>query len=548
MFWNLASNKKEWVEEQLDGMTLDEKIGQLVSERAASIMKSNEPCRWIEKYPVGSVFVGSEIIDVEAEGGEKTKDNVSSLKKASRVPVLFCGDFEHGVGAQISGYTRLPDLMALGAAGDKELAYQYGRVIAEEGRSLGLHWAFGPVADLNTNHMNPVTNTRALTDNPDHCVKILSELVRGMQENGLAACPKHFPGDGTDTRNQHNVTSLNLLEKSEWDKFHGKVFKGLIDAGAASIMVGHLGFPAVEDFDGTVQKFRPATASRKIMTGLLREELGFKGIILTDALTMRGFTGWADYDRRILDSLEGGTDIFLWPDTERFFKLIKTCIEEGRVSPGRIDESVRRIMSFKAWLGLNDPNHEKPALMHKDKEVNLGISRKTAEGSITLLKNRLNVIPLRIPANSKLLVVYTPESKTASGPLECFKRELESRSYQVTMLPLSKFSEKEGIGGFECVFLLCNCKPKYVEYSIYNNYGLWYFFDHEDIKKLILISFGTPYFLHEAAGSETYINAYSDCEESQKAAVGALFGELPFRGKSPVVIGPYVGFGGGLRA
>lgn len=546
MFWNMTPDRIGWVEQQLEGMTLDEKIGQMVSERATKIMRSGDPGRFLREYPVGSIFAGSEIIDADEEGGAAAKDRISYLSKLTRIPVLFCGDFEHGVGAQISGYTRLPDLMALGAAGDEELAYQYGRVIAGESLSLGARWAFGPVADLNTNHMNPVTNTRALTDNPEHAVKILSSLIRGMQENGLAACPKHFPGDGTDTRNQHIVTSLNLLQKSEWDSLHGKVFKGLIEAGAASVMVGHMGFPAVEAFDEKARKFRPATASRTIMTELLRGELGFRGIILTDALTMNGFTSWAGYDDRILDSLEGGADIFLWPDTERFFKLIKASIEEGRIPAGRLEASVRRIMSFKAWLGLDAPSAGTD-LPRWQKEANLGTSRAAAAGSITLLENRLNTIPLKIPENSRLLVIYTPESEKAAAPLECFKRELESRSHGVAMIPLSKYHELEGMGGFECVFLLCNCKPLYVDYSIYNNYRLWHLFNDADIKKLVLVSFGTPYFLYEAAAAGTYINAYSDCEESQKAAAGAIFGEQPFKGASPVEIGPYAKFGAGLK-
>jgi len=312
------------------------------------------------------------------------------------------------------------------------------------------------------------------------------------------------------------------------------------------VMVGHIGFPAVESVDSKVRKFRPATASKKIMTELLRGELGFQGIVLTDALTMNGFTSWADYDERIIDSFDGGTDIFLWPDTPRFFKLMKSCVEKGRVSVERIEESVRRIMSFKAWLGLNDPNAERPVLTHKMKEANEDIARETAYGSITLLENRLKTVPLKLVENSKILVFYTPESPKAREPLDFFKQELESRSYEVTMLPFSKYHETECFDYFECVFFLCNCKPLYVEYSIYNNYGLWSFLNNKDIKKLIFISFGTPYLLYEAAAVNTYINAYSDCKKTQEAVVKSIFGELCFKGKSPVSIAPYASFGAGM--
>ena len=546
MFWNISADKKDWVNKQISGMTLDEKIGQIVSERNSDFMQVSDRREWLRKYPVGSMFVGTEIINADEESQDSVKDCIAALRNTCRIPVLLCGDFEHGIGCQVSGFTRLPDLMALGATQNHDLAYEYGRVIAEEARSLGIRWGLGPVADLNTNHMNPVTNTRSLTDNPDYCIKMLSALIRGMQENGMAACTKHFPGDGTDTRNQHVVTSLNMLSKTDWDKLHGKVFKGLIDAGTASIMIGHMGFPDFEAIDASKQKFRPATASKKIMTDLLRNELGFKGIILTDALCMNGFVSWGDYEDRMLASFNGGTDIFLWPETPRFFELMKAALKDGRASMERLEESVYRVMSFKAWLGLDKPETGRYELTFADSAKNESISRQVAEQSLTLLRNQKGSIPLQLSANAELLMLAIPGTEIAMKPIEYFKRDFEERCFKVTLLPFSEYDQVMDIEKFACVFLICNSRPLYVEYQTYNNYGFWGFMQDKKIKKRIVISFGTPYFLYEVVETETYFNVYSDCEESWNAAVKALFGEIPFAGHSPVSLKHCICFGEGL--
>jgi beta-N-acetylhexosaminidase len=543
MFWNIAENKKTWVNGQISAMTFDEKIGQLVCEPSYAYNKVQNQREWLRKYPVGSVFVGSEVIDDQAEKDAVVRKCINSVQSMSRIPTLFCGDFEHGIGSSITGFTRLPDVMALGATHDADLAYEYGRIIAEEAKMFDVRWAFGPVSDLNVNHLNPVTNVRAIGDHPDHAVKMLGAIVRGMQEHAVAACPKHFPGDGTDGRNQHIVTSLNLLEKSDWDRKHGKVFKALIDVGAASIMIGHIGFPAYETMDPAKQLFRPATASGRIMTALLRKELGFKGIILTDALGMCGYVSWAGYEERILDSFNGGADVFLWPEPEKFFPLMKSALQDGRASMDRLEESVRRITAFKAWLGL-DEKRSVPELSETAGK-NRQISQTIAEKSLTVLRNHAGNVPLRLKAGAELLILVTPAEDKAIKPLHVFKKEFEDRSFRPTMMPLPEVSDITDIGRFECVFLVCNARPQYVVYP-YNDYKIWGFMCCEKIRKRIILSFGTPYYLYETASADTYLNFYSDCKVSQRAAVKALFGEIPFTGRSPVGLKHCFDFGCGL--
>jgi beta-N-acetylhexosaminidase len=545
MFWNISKEKCNWVEEIFSQMGIDEKIGQLICERDSDLMQQPDPYEWMCKNPVGSLFVGSEIIQEGAEGSELVQKCLKKINSSGNrhIPMLVCGDFEHGIGRSIEGYTRLPDFMALSAAHDPALAYEYGRIIAQEGSSLGLHWGFGPVSDLNTNHCCFVANTRTAGDNPQHAISMLKEVVRGMQENGMAACPKHFPGDGTDARNQHIVTSLNLLSRQKWKRMHGKVFQTLIDNGAASIMIGHMGFPAYEKIDSRKGIFRPATASKKIMTDLLRGEMGFKGIILTDALCMNGFICWGSYEERMIDSFNGGTDVFLWPGTEKFTTLMKNALDDGRTSIERLDESVRRILMFKAWLGLDHPQVNRK-LTEPEKASNRKTARYIAEKSITLLRNRAKTLPLDLSEGAELLLAILPETDQAAKPLDYFAEHLIARGYKVTMIKLTKLHTLD-TSKFEAAFLLCNSKPLYIKYPI-NDYSIWGFMSDEKIRKRIFISFGTPYFLYEISQADNYMNVYSDSRESIDAAVKVLFGELPSAGLSPVAMPYCFKFGDGV--
>lgn len=548
MFNQLTEKQKQWVLRVFESLTEDEKIGQMDNELGSSIMNSGmAPSEWLKKYPLGSIFTGSEIIHEYSAGFGATTNIQAVVKKAGlTVPMLFSGDFESGIGGQIKKFTAMPRTMGLAASTSEQDYYDYGKVIGTEGRALNLRWGFGPVSDLNLNRENPVINIRSASDNVDHAIKVLTNIMKGMQDHGIAACPKHFPGDGTDTRNQHYVTSLNLLSKEEWDQQHGRVFKALIDAGAMSIMIGHLGFPAYEEADER-QLFCPASCSKKIMTDLLRCELGFKGIIITDALSMNGYLSWGDYEKRIIDSFNGGADVFLWPGAEKFFPLVKAALADGRISRERLDESVIRILSFKALLGLI-PEDDIPLNVDLQKLVdeNKKIAERIGENTITLLRNRDHVLPLQLEQGARILLFISPDENVQKTKLDLFAQELTKRGYRVTVAGTKDFSTfKPCIDAFDCVMFLSDANPQYSVYRGFD-YCLWNFMATEK-KKPIFISFGTPYFLYDVAGVSTYINAYHDCPASIKATVKAMFGEIPFKGRSPVSVPHCFQFGDGLE-
>ncbi len=550
MFNQLNEKQKQWVMSVFNSLSEDEKIGQLDNDLASYIMeRSDKPSEWLKKYPVGSIFTGSEIIHEYAAGLGETTTIQEVVKNANlTVPMLFSGDFENGIGGQIGKFTAMPRTMGLAASSSEQDYYDFGKVIGTEGRALDIRWGFGPVSDLNLNRENPVINIRSASDNVDHAVKVLKNIMKGMQDHGLASCPKHFPGDGTDTRNQHFVTSFNVLSKDEWDKQHGRVFKELIDAGAMSIMVGHLAFPAYEGPDER-QLYRPATCSYKIMTELLRGELGFKGIIITDALCMNGYLSWGNYEKRIIDTFNGGADVFLWPEAERFFPVMKAALADGRISRERLDDSVIRILSFKALLGLMPEENVAPAVNLPELVAeNQKIAQRIAENTITLLRNRDQVLPLKLEKGARILLFIGPDKQAPKSKLSLFAQELTNRGYRVTIASKTlDFSFMQTcVDAFDCVMFLSNANPQYSEYRGFDPI-IWEYMACENKKKPIYISFGTPYFLYDVAQVATYINAYHDCPASIRATVKAMFGEIPFKGKSPVTVPWCFSFGDGLE-
>lgn len=545
MYSLLTLEQRHKVDSLFAEMNDTQKLGQMVCETGQSLRsRSLPPKAWLKKYPLGFLFVGSEVIDVQAH----TVGEVNEVKNAAdgkgSVPVMFCGDYERGIGDNIAGYTKLPRAMSLSSSFSPEFAYDYGRIIGEEARELNIHWAFGPVADLNTNCENPVTNVRSMSDDPDHAIKMLSQVVRGMQEAGCAATPKHFPGDGTDTRNQHLATTLNLLDKAEWDKQHGRVFKALIDAGVMSIMIGHIGFPASEECDPETGNFRPATVSKKLLTELLRGELDFKGLIVSDALCMVGYLSWADYEDRIIDSFNAGIDVFLWPDCEKFFPLMLAALKDGRISRERLDNSVRRILAFKTILFDARPKHV-PRTIKENKAKAAEIVNR----SITLLRNRANLLPLKLNPGAKVLVLYSPDSdnRGAYQGVSEFSLNLKRRGFQVSWAAFSNLAEQVTvIDSYDAIFQICNSQPQYSCYRGVNSMGAWELFTKNIWKKCIFISFGTPYYLYDVPNAENYINVCSDGPDSVNATLAAVFGEIPFAGRSPVGIKHCFAFGDGI--
>ena len=334
----------------------------------------------ITKEKVGAVFFGGEIItSAEDMGLDAARNTLAQYIDNADIPLLITSDFENGCGSMVKGLTPFPYLSGLGATNDPKLAYEYGKATAMEARSIGANWSFSPVCDLLTNFRNPLVNVRALTDDAELASRLLPQVIRGMQENGLAACAKHFPGDGVDYRDQHIVTTANSLSKAEWRKLHGKVFADCIASGVMSIMPGHITLPAYQQQRCANGLPLPATLSSEMIEKLLKKEMGFEGIVVTDALNMGGFLGWYENRRRSqIESFKAGCDMMLWP-TEHYVDDLVEAVENGYVSMERLDDAVSRILTVKEKLGLFYKGNTFKLLNEQEQMYINSVQEKTAK-------------------------------------------------------------------------------------------------------------------------------------------------------------------------
>lgn len=532
MLKELTESQKKQIEETISSLSFDEKIGQIVCERIINFQKKGSIGDWLKKYPLGAVYVGSEVIDRTNMTEDEVRAQTAALQHTTRIQPILVSDFEQGVGGQMNEtvFTGFPEAMAIAATGDPRNAYETGRITALEAGSLNVHCTFGTDADLALNRDNPIIGIRAFGSDPDKVIPFVTEHIRGLQEHNCAACAKHFPGDGIDTRNQHFVTSFNPLDKKEWMATYGKVWKAVIDSGVMSIMVGHVAMPKLEPMDPLSQKYRPATVSKVILQDLLRGELGYRGLIISDALCMNGFYSWADYDTRMLDAFNAGIDLFLWPDAECFFELMKRAEAEGRLSRERLDDAVRHVLEFKARLELKP----KPCFIPDAHRI----ADKMAQDALTLLRNTSRGIPLERKADARYYVLGTPSNERVHQTVEPFLKKL-SEYGQVEFRLLDQELDIEKMQKADAVILLNLGRTRFGEYRGMSN-NIWPFMANEQIRKRIVIGFANPFFLYDVPSCDAYIAAWTGHPAAQREAVRVLFGETVCRGKCPIVIDGYV--------
>jgi beta-N-acetylhexosaminidase len=530
-------------------LTLREKIGQtaiLSSDLAAELEAGGGSLTaFFEKYPAAGVFLGSwkfENIAAE-ERAAHIRKLVGDYRAASRIPLFIQEDYEQGPGASMPDYTNLPMLMSLGAADSPVLAADYGRALAIETRALGVNYLLNPVADLNVNFMNPVVNTRSLSDDPERIIRLLSRQIESMQGEGMITTIKHFPGDGVDFRDQHTVTTVNSLAMPEWRRTYGHVFKRLIEAGAPSVMVGHISMPAYQK-ERLRGRLLPATLSREIVTNLLKGELAFKGAVISDALNMAGLQGYYPTPLETqIQTFKAGIDLLLWPDLA-YFDELENRVKTGDVSMARLDDAVSRVWALKRRFGLLEAAHSGAAgYSAEQRQASEKTARSVAEASLTLLRQAPGELPLRKEKTPRLLVVVVVPATLAEARLKTFAptvAALRQRGFEVDLrVNLSFYGD--GMSASEGYDRVLFAFDRHTHEPI----GTMQLYEAEALtaytanslprERVISISYGDPY-VHDVAlpGVSTAINAYSHCPATQEAVVRALVGEIGFVGRSPV--------------
>ncbi|MDF2927424.1 MAG: hypothetical protein K0R57_6338 [Paenibacillaceae bacterium] len=588
MTWRNEANEANetdcgrWVQGMLDKMTLREKIGQTIVQHVEHAfgrdllqgIDQDRVADFLDRYPVGGLFIGGEVIH-QAYGDTGMYANLVQLfQQHSRLPLLVTGDLEAGAGSAVSTLTRMPGMLALGAAADTELAYRFGQYTALEGRMAGFNWNLAPVADLDLNDANPLTGTRTAGNDPAAVGRVVAAVIRGMQEHGMAACAKHFPGDGIDCIDQHVMTSVNSLSEESWQEKYGAIYRSVIDAGVRTVMLGHIALPWLDPWDEEKHRHRPATVSGRIVNGLLREQLGFRGVTVTDALNMGGFTGWGDYRSRMIDCVNSGADLVLWPGPA-YIDVIEEAIVQGQIQPERLEESVARILRMKREMGLIQESGQGQAPMESqaipfqaqapmesqatplsdqapmDSQTITLQARTLAEEiagrSITLRRNRRNLLPLQSAEVNRVLVVKarTSSAHPVERHMDSVIGHLRSRGLEVTVVErFDGWDCLEGIRHLEekghrwdaCLVLACARSQTFPFATRPEGEcarALWAV-ENADTIQPVYISMLSPHLTKEVPYAETLVDCYSADSFTCSMLVKALFGEAAFNEHSPI--------------
>jgi beta-N-acetylhexosaminidase len=445
-----------WIEDTFKRMTLDDKVGQLVAPGVNStylatntdtfdtlraqvhdlrlggvvVFGGSEPApRMLPDYRYGTVTLGDPFAAASL---------LNRLQEAAAIPLLNAVDFEAGIEFRIAGGTRFPRQMAVAAAGDEPLAFEAARITAVEGRALGLHVNFSPVADVNNNPRNPVINTRSFGEDPEQVGRLAAAYVRGYQAGGMLAVLKHFPGHGDTDVDSHIGLPVVTHPRERLDAVELWPFRYAISEGADAVMTAHVMLPALDPGE-----FSPASLSRPIVTGLLRGELGFGGLIYTDAVDMDAISRRMDPGVAAARAVQAGNDVVTKPrDAAAAVAGIKAAVERGEIAMTDLDASVRRLLTVKAKLGL-----------HRTKTVSLdaipgvvggrrhrSVAEEISRRSITLLRDDRNQVPLRVPADASVLylsILDYPSGWRIAVPSRTFLPELRARWPNVTAIELS---------------------------------------------------------------------------------------------------------------
>jgi len=427
-------------------------------------------------------------------------------------------------------------MMALGQTDSQELAYEVGAIAAKEAGEIGYNWTFSPVADLAFNPDSPVVSMRSAGMQPEHAVKIVSAYMHGLQDHGMMATIKHFPGDGYGSYDQHLTTPINPLSKDEWRAGPGKVFLELIHDGAMSIMPGHIALPAFDDIDKATGMYPPATISRRLLKDLLRGELGFEGLIVTDAVEMGGLVGYINYFDACALALENGCDVLLFPRMDEFFYMeMERRLESGMLSIDTLKERACRIVSLKIQMGLLI--NEEQSVDVPDKIRNLETAQEVVAQSITVVRDRQGLVPFPITMQTRvLLVVIMNNYERYTELYDKMKQEIGKYTEQVTLM-IDPGPDKLYNAMCEQAYDLVICSI-----GSMLSYGLNVVRLHDEIARNMMggwTKLGTPVifvshfhpFVHKEyeASIDTIVNTYGDIPCTAEYLVDGLFGRRPLK-------------------
>ncbi|MGO9084933.1 MAG: glycoside hydrolase family 3 protein [Candidatus Sulfotelmatobacter sp.] len=576
----LTRERQKWAERTLRRLTLQEKIGQVFMIWCRASFLNVESPEYLQlreamqKYHVGSfamtVHVDGPIL-LRSEPYEAA-ELLNRLQRDSKLPLLFAADFERGVSMRLMGTTVFPHAMAFGADGKTEDAEMFGRITAQEARAIGVHWNFFPDADVNSNPANPIINTRSFGEDPQQVGDLVAAYIKGAHEAGMLTTVKHFPGHGDTATDSHlGVASVNG-DRAHLDSIELPPFRQAIAAGVDSVMVAHVTVPALDPDPNHV-----ATISTAVVTDLLEKELGFKGIIVTDALDMAALTHLFanDIGRAAVEAFKAGNDLLLIPaDLGASYEAMLKAVKSGEIPRQRLDRSVLKILKTKASLGLVESRTVNLSTLATTvaKPENLAFGQQVADAAITLVLDTGRVLPLKSEGTTKaalpymtkeeirnqvVAVLFSDDVRMESGRV--FGREFHARIPSARVI----YVDPRIAAGMSDEVLKAVDEAQTVVAAVYviptagkidNSTAmadatgtlLQQLLDHAAAKTEV-VAMGNPYLASDFPKIENYMCTFSNATVSEMAAVKALFGEIAIHGHLPVTIPNVAQRGTGLE-
>jgi beta-N-acetylhexosaminidase len=545
----LSDEDIKWVEETKASLSLDEKLGQLFFPIGYSPNEQYLQYEILSKNPGGLMFRTGKT--------EELFNAYSYLQTNSKVPMLLAANLEAGGDGIVLEGTPFGKQMQVAATGDPQQAYRLAKVSCSEGQAVGCNYAFAPVVDIDYNYHSPITNVRTYGSDPEKVKKFGLEYLRGAKECGTAVAIKHFPGDGVDEVDQHILTSVNSLSCEEWDKTYGDVYKTLIDEGALSVMVGHIALPSYQKkFNPDLpKKLIPASLSPELLQNLLREQLGFNGMIITDATPMVGFLCAMDREKSVPYCIEAGCDMILFnKDYDEDIMFMKKGYEEGILSEKRLDEALTRILAMKAALKLHKKRADGTLAPSRDNLPVIASAEHTAwakecaDRSVTLVKDTQALLPISPKKHRRVLYEIMGGCASEKRVEETFVKLMEAEGFEMIPYvkeefdfnkPLKFESVTEFRNKYDLVIYLGNVENAsnkttarlnwHTIFGAGNNIP-WFV----EVVPTMFISLQIPYHLLDVPMIKTYINAYSNHDYVIEAVVEKILGRSEFKGTSPV--------------
>jgi beta-N-acetylhexosaminidase len=555
------ANASAEVQKWMHAMTLREQVAQLVIIPCFGEAHSSQSADFrryvqlVQDVGVGGMIVINRVANGQARPAEPhaMAAFLNRMQKVAKVPLIVGGDFERGASMRVANTTKFPHAMAYGAANDLKATRMEGYATAREARAMGVHWVFAPSADVNNNPDNPIINTRSFGERPEDVAAHVKAYIEGAHSDPryqVLVTVKHFPGHGDTATDTHMALAKVTADRSRLDTLELVPFRAAIQAGVDSVMTSHLSVPSLEPEE------IPATVSKNVLTELLRKELGFKGLVVTDAMDMQGLTKQFAPGEAAVRALEAGADVLLMsPRPEQAIQAVLQAIQTGRLSEDHVRESVAKLLAAKVRLGLHKQRLVDVELVSEqvDSPAFAESAQSVADHAVTLLRNPQNIVPLREPAQTCLLALAEGRYSVQGRK---FIEEAQTRTPTMKThwldsgLPKADLAELAGELTKNCGTIVLGAFVNTAAYrgnvGLAGNYPEFVDALTKGPVPIVLVALGSPYFVKGYPGLAAILATCSGAPTAELAAIRALWGEIEISGKLPVTIPGFSAVGDGL--